>query len=152
MLCKASHTMQYPQFSFKPKFKIVCNYYKKASYKQFEELCSGLLEQVQIICSCNCYNVLLRMPRSMEYLMAKVQAFYCNIIFLSFSCNCYTARLEDLAWLAELSRCLKTDILLIISVKYVKEIIVGPSHYRPIISIPNTFELVKDAVIFIQGT
>lgn len=104
---------------------------KKASYKQFEELCSGLLEQVQIICSCNCYNVLLRMPRSMEYLMAKVQAFYCNVIFLSLSCNRYTARLEDLAWLTKLSRCLKTNILLIISVKYVKEIVVGASHYRP---------------------
>ena len=63
--------------------------------------------------------------------MAKVQAFYCNIIFLSLSCHCYTARLEDLAWLTELSRCLKTNILLIISVKYVKEIVVGASHYRP---------------------
>lgn len=89
------------------------------------------MEQVQIICSCNCYNVLLGMPRSMEYLMAKVQAFYCNIIFLSFPCNCYTTRLEDLTWLAELSRCLKTNILFITSVKYVKEIVVGASHYGP---------------------
>lgn len=123
--------MQYPQFSFKPKFKIVWNYYKRASYKQFLELSSGLLEQVQIICSCNGYNVLLGMPRSMEYLMAKVQAFYCNIVFLSFPCNCYTTRLEDLTWLAELSRCLKTNILFITSVKYVKEIVVGASHYGP---------------------
>lgn len=123
--------MQYPQFSFKPKFKIVWNYYKKASYKQFQELSSGLLEQVQIICSCYCYNVLLGMPRSMEYLMAKVQAFYCNIVFLSFPCNCYTTRLEDLTWLAELSRCLKTNILFITSVKYMKEIVVGASHYGP---------------------
>ena len=61
--------------------------------------------------------------------MAKVQAFYCNIIFLSFSCNCYTTGLKDLAWLAELSRCLKTNILLIISVKYVEEIVVAASHY-----------------------
>lgn len=63
--------------------------------------------------------------------MTKVQAFYCNIIFLSFSCNCYTARLEDLPWLAKLSRGLKTNILLIISVKDVKEIVVGASHYGP---------------------
>ena len=131
---------------FKPKFKIVCNYYKKASYKQFKELCSGLLEQVQIICCRNCYNVLLRMPSSVKYLMTKVQAFYCNIILLSLSCNCYPARLEDLPWLAELSRSLQTNILFIISVKDVKEIVVGTSHYGPEREISSRHEVFVEPV------
>lgn len=100
-----------PLIQFKPKFKIVgiCNYYKrKTSYKQQggrgSQLCSGLLEQVQIICRSNCDNVLLRMPSGVKYLMTKVQTFYCDIIFLSFPCNSYTTRLKDLPGFAELWR------------------------------------------------
>lgn len=65
----------------------------------------------------------------MKNLMTKVQAFYSNIILLSLSCNCHAARLEDLPWFAELSRSLQTNILFIISIKYVKEVVVGASHY-----------------------
>lgn len=109
-----------------------------------------VLENVQVVGGCHSYHIIFGVPRSMEDLLVEVQAVHADFILLSLSTCGNLPWFESSSWFAALSGSLQCDIPPGVAVKHSKEVVVRPSHYGTVTTIPAALKLVKDTVIFIQ--
>lgn len=109
-----------------------------------------VLENVQVVGGCHSYHIIFGVPRGMQDLLVEVQAVHADFILLPLPTCGNFPWFQSSSWFAALSGSLQCDVPPGVAVKHSEEVIVGPSHYGTVTTIPAALKLVKDTVIFIQ--
>lgn len=109
-----------------------------------------VLENVQVVGGCHGYHIIFGVPRGMQDLLVEVQAVHADFILLPLPTCGNFPWFQSSSWFAALSGSFQCDVPPGVAVKHPEEVIVGPSHYGTVTTIPAALKLVKDTVIFIQ--
>lgn len=109
-----------------------------------------ILKYIKVIGGCNGDDVFVGMPGGVEDFLAEVQAVNADLVFATFTTDAHLAGFQDRPRFAVLPRRLQRHVALCIAVEHSEEIVVGTCHDHAVGSIPDAFEFVEDAIVFVQ--
>lgn len=109
-----------------------------------------VLKNIEVVGGGHSDDVFTGVPSCVKDLLTEVQAVHADLVFAPFAANTNLSWLEDGSGFAVLPRGFQCHVTLCVSIKHTEEVVVGACHQDTVSSIPDTFKLVKDAIVLVQ--